>query len=53
MEKLVQPVEIEAEDADYEDVVLDGEVLDLKKELGLDDVEAAADEVAQDEDYDG
>ena len=52
LEKLVQPVDDIAE-GDYEDVVLDGEVLDLKKELGLDDVEAAADEVAQDEDYDG
>ena len=52
LEKLVQPVDDIAE-GDYEDVVLDGEVLDLKKELGLDDVEAAANEVAQDEDYDG
>ena len=51
LEKLVEPADDIAE-GDYEDVVLDGEVLDLKKELGLDDVEAAADEVAQDENYD-
>jgi hypothetical protein len=49
LEKLVQPVEIEAEDAVYQEVVLDGEVLDINKELGLDELEAAVEEVAEDE----
>ena len=45
LEKLVEPViPAEIEDANYEDIVLDGEVLNLDEELGL-----AVDEVAEDE----
>ncbi len=45
MEKLVEPVlSADIEDANYEDIVIDGEVLNLDEELGL-----AVDEVAEDE----
>jgi hypothetical protein len=45
LEKLVEPVvSADIEDADYEDIVLNGEVLNLDEELGL-----AVDEVAEDE----
>ena len=45
LEKLVEPVlSADIEDADYEDIVLDGEVLNLDEELGL-----AVEEVVEDE----
>jgi hypothetical protein len=54
LEKLVQPVEIEAEDAVYQEVVLDGEVLDINKELGLDEeLGLAVEEVIEDEGDEG
>ncbi len=46
LEKLVQPVEIE--EVDYEDVVLDGEALNLEEELGVDEIADAVNEVADD-----
>jgi hypothetical protein len=49
LEKLVQPVEIE--EVDYEDVVLDGEALNLEEELGVDEIADAADEVVDDSIY--
>ena len=49
LEKLVNPMD-EAVDAEYTDseVVLDKEVLDLRKVMGVDEVNDAADEVAYD-----
>ena len=49
LEKLVQPVEIE--EVDYEDVVLDGEALNLEEELGVDEIADAVDEVVDDSIY--
>lgn len=46
LEKLVQPVEIE--EVDYEDVVLDGEALNLEEELGVDEIADAVNEVTDD-----
>ena len=46
LEKLVQPVEIE--EVDYEDVVLDGEALNLEVELGVYEIADAVNEVADD-----
>ena len=49
LEKLVQPVEIE--EVDYEDVVLDGEALNLEEEWGVDEIADAVDEVVDDSIY--
>ena len=49
LEKLVQPVEVE--EVDYEDVVLDGEALNLEEELGVDEIADAVDEVVDDSIY--
>ena len=45
LEKLVNPIDAEYEDGE---IVLDGEVLDMRKVMGVDEVNDAADEVAYD-----
>ena len=47
LEKLVQPVDDIAE-ADYENVMLDGEALNLEEELGANEIADAVNEVADD-----
>jgi hypothetical protein len=47
LEKLVQPVDDVAE-ADYENVMLDGEALNLEEELGANEIADAVNEVADD-----
>ena len=49
LEKLVNPVD-EVVDAEYEDeeIILDGEVLNMSEIMGVDEVNDAADEVAYD-----
>jgi len=42
LEKLVNPIDAEYEDGE---IVLDGEVLDMRKVMGVDELKAAADEV--------